>query len=126
MMTGMTETPHTLYERHADTLAQARRAIRERTYFSAYPESPSPRVYGETAAADGQAAFQANLGRLFPLDGGTDRDGGTDPVATEVSPFGVDLGVSYPHRDPDTLLTAATAALPAWRDLFFPPRRGDG
>jgi phenylacetic acid degradation protein paaN len=106
----MTETPHPLFVRHADTLARARTAIHERGYFSAYPESPSPRVYGETAAADGQAAFQAYLGGTFPLD----RPG--DPVATEVSPFGTPLGVSYPHADADTLIAAATAALPSWRD----------
>jgi phenylacetic acid degradation protein paaN len=40
----------------------------------------------------------------------------TDWVATEVSPFGIDLAVRYPHADADTLVTAAQAALPAWRD----------
>jgi phenylacetic acid degradation protein paaN len=117
-MANMTETPQLLQTRHADTLAQARRAIHERTYFSAYPESPSPRVYGETAAADGYAAFQAYLGKLFPLDGTG------DPVATEVSPFGVDLRVSYPHAEPDALIAAATAALPAWRDAGPDARAG--
>jgi phenylacetic acid degradation protein paaN len=125
----MTETPHPLYTRpdpaarddlfarHADTLARARTAIRERAYFSAYPESPSPRGYGETAAADGQAAFQAYLGRPFPLPGG-------DPVATEVSPYGIDLAIGYPHTDPDTLIAAASAALPAWRDAGPDTRAG--
>jgi phenylacetic acid degradation protein paaN len=118
MMAGMTETPHPLYERHADTLAQARRATRERTYFSAYPESPSPRVYGETAAADGQAAFQAYLGGVFPLDGSG------EPVATEVSPYGTEIGVGYRHTDPDTLLAAAAAALPSWREAGPQTRAG--
>ena len=118
MMASMTETPHPLYERHADTLAQARRATRERTHFSAYPESPSPRVYGATAAADGQAAFQAYLGGVFPLDGSG------DPVATEVSPYGTEIGVSYRHTDADTLLAAAAAALPPWRDAGPQTRAG--
>ena len=117
-MAHMTETPQLLHTRHADTLAQARRAIRERTYFSAHPESPSPRVYGETAAAEGRAAFEAYLGRPFPCD----LPG--DPVATEVSPFGTDLGVSYPHADPDSLIAAATTALPAWRDAGPDARAG--
>jgi phenylacetic acid degradation protein paaN len=117
-MGGMTETPHSLYVRHADTLARAGAAIRERAYYSAYPESPSPRVYGETAAADGQAAYQAYLGGVFPLD----QPG--EPVATEVSPFGTALGVSYPHADPDTLIAAATAALPTWRDAGPDTRAG--
>lgn len=108
----MTETPHPWYTKHADTLARALTAITERGYWSAYPESPSPRVYGETAAAEGEAAFRSYLGRQFPLD----QPGTRDWVATETSPYGVDLSVSYPHSDPDTLLAAARAALPAWRD----------
>jgi phenylacetic acid degradation protein paaN len=109
---GMTETPHPLFTTHADTLDRALTAISERAYWSAYPESPSPRVYGETAAADGEAAFRAHLGGRFELD-----QPGTDGwVQTETSPFGVELGISYPHAAPEALLSAATAALPAWRD----------
>lgn len=112
MMAGMTETPHPLYDRHADTLHRALTAITERGYWSAYPESPSPRVYGETAAADGKAAFEAYLGGDFPLD----QPGAGDRVATETSPFGVALDVRYPHPGADEAVAAASAALPAWRD----------
>ncbi|MEU2665682.1 phenylacetic acid degradation protein PaaN [Micromonospora sp. NBC_01740] len=108
----MTETPHPLYDRHADTLNRALTAITERGYWSAYPESPSPRVYGETAAADGKAAFEAYLGGDFPLD----QPRTADRVATESSPFGVELNVRYPHAGADELVAAATAALPGWRD----------
>ncbi|GIM82725.1 phenylacetic acid degradation protein PaaN [Salinispora arenicola] len=119
-MAGMTETPHPLYDRHADTLNRALTAISQRGYWSAYPESPSPRVYGETAAADGKAAFEAYLGRDFPLD----QAGDGSTVATEVSPFGVDLGVRYPHAAADHLTTAATTALPSWRDAGPQTRAG--
>lgn len=115
-MAGMTENP--LYDKHADTLARALTAIVERDYWSAYPESPSPKVYGETAAAEGKAAFDAYLGKPFPLDQPGDR------VATETSPFGIELGIGYPHTDVDTLLAAATAALPAWRDAGPQTRAG--
>ncbi|MBF9129112.1 phenylacetic acid degradation protein PaaN [Plantactinospora sp. S1510] len=108
----MTETPHPFFARHADTLERALTAITERAYWSAYPESPSPRVYGETAAAEGEAAFRAYLDGKFPLD----QPGTLDWVATEASPFGIDLGVTYPHGDPDVLLAAAASALPGWRD----------
>ncbi|MDG4761704.1 phenylacetic acid degradation protein PaaN [Micromonospora sp. WMMD710] len=108
----MTETPHPLYDRHADTLNRALTAITERGYWSAYPESPSPRVYGETAAADGKAAFEAYLGGDFPLD----QPGTGERIATEASPFGVELAVRYPHAGTDDLISAASAALPAWRD----------
>ncbi|MGW4497386.1 phenylacetic acid degradation protein PaaN [Micromonospora sp. NPDC004336] len=116
----MTETPHPLYARHADTLTRALTAITERGYWSAYPESPSPRVYGETAAADGKAAFEAYLGGDFPLD----QPGAGDRVATESSPFGVELNVRYPHAGADELVAAATAALPGWRDAGPQARAG--
>lgn len=108
----MTETPHPLHARHSDTLERALTAITDRAYWSAHPESPSPRLYGDTAAAEGEVAFRAYLGGKFPLD----QPGTGDWVATEASPFGIDLGVSYPHPDPDVLLAAAVGALPAWRD----------
>ena len=108
----MTAPAHALVGTHADTLAKARAAIAERGYWSAYPESPSPRVYGESAAADGKKAFEAYLGSAFPLE----QPGTTGEVSSEVSPFGVDLGVTYPHGDVDALVLAARAAMPEWRD----------
>jgi phenylacetic acid degradation protein paaN len=110
-----TATPtHPLVGKHEDALAEARRALADRSYYSRYPESPSPRVYGETAAADGLAAYEAHLGgRYTALD-----DQPTDGtwVGSEVSPYGPVLGVEYPHLDVDRALAAARAALPGWRD----------
>lgn len=117
-MNGMTENP--LYEKHADTLARALTALTERDYWSPFPESPSPKVYGENAAAEGKAAFEAYLGGSFPIDQPGDR------VATETSPFGITLDVSYPRTDVDSLVGAATAALPAWRDAGPRTRAGVG
>ena len=63
-------------------------------------------MYGETAAADGKAAFEAWLGTTFPLD----TPGSQGYVATERSPYGFDLDVSYPHTtDVDPLIEAALA-----------------
>jgi phenylacetic acid degradation protein paaN len=100
------------FAQHHETLDQALTAIAERSYWSAYPESPSPRIYGETAAAEGEAAYRAYLGTDFPLK---DQPATTSWVATERSPFGVDLDVRYPHPDVDGLLAAAAAGQPAWR-----------
>jgi phenylacetic acid degradation protein paaN len=111
-MDRMTAPAHALVGTHADTLAKARAAIAERGYWSAYPESPSPRVYGESAAADGKKAFEAYLSSAFPLE----QPGTKGEVSSEVSPFGVDLGVTYPHGDVDALVLAARAAMPEWRD----------
>jgi phenylacetic acid degradation protein paaN len=104
-----------LESRHRPVLDQALEAIRTRGYFSAFPESPSPKVYGESAAADGKAAFEALLGTSFPLE----TPGATGTVATEKSPFGLPLEVAYPRMTADgvdTLMAAARAGIPAWRD----------
>ncbi|MCI0688667.1 MAG: phenylacetic acid degradation protein PaaN [Sporichthyaceae bacterium] len=101
-----------LVERHRPTLEAAVAAAAQRGYWSAYPESPSPKVYGETAAAEGLEAYQAYLGKPFPID-----QPSTDGwVGSERSPFGPKLGVTYPHPEVDALLAAMKAALPAWRD----------
>jgi phenylacetic acid degradation protein paaN len=104
---------HPLLTQHSETLNRAVQATRERAYWSHFPESPSPRAYGETAAADGEAAFQARLGRSFPLE--QPATGGE--VGEEISPYGLRLDIRYPHlSDPDRLLDAMAAALSAWRD----------
>ncbi|GAA2261728.1 phenylacetic acid degradation protein PaaN [Kitasatospora cystarginea] len=98
-----------LIERHQDTLDRALAAIRSRDYWSPYPEFP--KAYGESGAADGKAAFEALLGGVFALDGHP-TDG--ELVGGETSPYGIELGISYPHATPDALIGALQAARPAW------------
>ena len=103
-----------LVARHQPTLDAALAAIRTREYFSAYPESPSPRVYGETAAPVGRAAYDAWLDQDFPLE----TPGAEGRVATERSPYGPNLDVRYPRVKADgldALLGAARDAMPSWR-----------
>src|SRR3954463_9842161 len=98
------------FDRHRARLDGAVAACATREYFSAFDESPSPRVYGESAAADGKAAFEAWLGDAFPLT----TPGADGSVATERSPYGFDLGVSYPRAvDADALVSAASAGMKA-------------
>lgn len=100
-------------DRHRERLDAAVAASAARSYYSAFEESPSPRVYGESAAAEGKAAFEALLHQPFPLE----TPGSEGTVATERSPYGIDLGVTYPRaKDVDALLTAAQAGMKAWRD----------
>ncbi len=106
---------HELFDRHRDMLEKAVAASRSREYYSAFDESPSPRVYGEDAAPSGKAAFEAVLGSAFPLS----TPGASGTVSTEKSPFGFDLGVAYPRvteSGVDELLSAARAGMKAWRD----------
>ncbi len=102
---------HPLFEKHRATLDQALAAMRTRGFWSPYLEIPSPKVYGEAAAADGKAAFDALLGKPFALD----QPGRTGWIAPERSPYGIDLGVSYPVCDADALIEAARAAMAGWR-----------
>jgi phenylacetic acid degradation protein paaN len=99
-----------LVERHRETLDSARAATRSRAFWSAFPEHPG--AYGEDSAATGKAAFDAYLGNEFPLD----QPGVDGRVGAERSPYGLELGIAYPHSSTDILLAAATAAIPAWRD----------
>ncbi|WP_246796635.1 phenylacetic acid degradation protein PaaN [Burkholderia perseverans] len=102
---------HPLFTKHEATLQQALSAIETRGYWSPFAEMPSPKVYGESAAADGEAAFQAQLGQRFALD----QPGTGGEVGAELSPYGFPLGIRYPEASPDQLAEAAAAAQPAWR-----------
>lgn len=110
-----------LFARHRDRLDAAVAACATREFHSAFDESPSPRVYGETAAAEGQTAFEALLGGDFPIS----TPGSEGTVATEKSPYGLPLDVSYPRaHDLDALLAASTAGMKAWRDAGPEARLG--
>lgn len=111
---------HPLFETHRETLEGALRAIESRAYHSAYPEVPSGKVYGETAKADGEAAFSARLNALFVID----QPGTVGAVGAERSPYGIDLGVTYPKVDLDVLLPAAQQAMRGWRDASPEARVG--
>ncbi len=102
---------HPLFTKHEATLDQALAAIETRGYWSPFAEMPSPKVYGETAAADGEAAFKAHLGKTFELD----QPSTGETVGDERSPFGIGLGIKYPKSDPDALIRAASEAQSAWR-----------
>ncbi|SDX71616.1 phenylacetic acid degradation protein paaN [Collimonas sp. OK242] len=103
--------PHPFFERHQVLLQQATAAIEQRAYWSAYAEMPSPKAYGETANADGKAAYEAHLGKPFALT----QAATAGQTGKEASPYGFDLGISYPKADLEQLFTAIKAAAPAWR-----------
>jgi phenylacetic acid degradation protein paaN len=102
---------HPLFSKHEDTLQKALAAIETRGYWSPFVEMPSPKVYGETANVDGEAAFKAHLNQTIELD----QPSTGETVGAEVSPFGFPLGIRYPKADPDTLIAAAASAQASWR-----------
>ncbi|MFD3438537.1 phenylacetic acid degradation protein PaaN [Streptomyces sp. NPDC058685] len=99
-----------LTETHRPTLDQALEAIRTRAYWSPHPEHP--KAYGESAPAEGLAAFEALRGTRFDLD----QPGTDDWTGGEVSPYGPELGIEYPHPDLDVLLPAMRAGMAGWRE----------
>ncbi len=102
---------HPFFERHRATLDRALQAIAERGYWSPYPESASPKIYGEGAAEAGKAAFDALRNTAFPLD----QPAAAGSVGGEKSPYGFPLGITYPKPDVDRLFAAIAAAQPSWR-----------
>ncbi|MFE2514960.1 phenylacetic acid degradation protein PaaN [Streptomyces mirabilis] len=106
-------TAHELTAQHRPTLDQALEAIRTRAYWSPHPEHP--KAYGENGSlsmAEGKAAFDTLLGSRLDLG----QPGTDDWVGGEISPYGIELGVTYPHADVDVLLPAMRAGQRAWRD----------
>ncbi|MFJ3710445.1 phenylacetic acid degradation protein PaaN [Streptomyces sp. NPDC090053] len=94
-----------LSQTHRPTLDQALDAIRTRAYWSPHPEHP------KAYAGDGKAAFDALLGKRLDLG----QPGTDDWTGGEVSPYGIELDISYPHPDLDVLLPAMSAATGSWR-----------
>ncbi|MDX2677253.1 phenylacetic acid degradation protein PaaN [Streptomyces soliscabiei] len=106
-------TTHDLIAQHRPTLDQALETIRTRAYWSPHPEHP--KAYGENGSLDaaaGKAAFESVLHTRLDLG----QPGTDDWVGDEISPYGIELGVTYPHPDLETLLPAMRAGQRAWRD----------
>lgn len=111
-----------LFEKHSTLLNQAIEALHKRTFFAAYPEHPAPAVYGETADADGQAAFRATLGNKFAL---LKQANATAWIGIEESPYTQEpLGITYPAFSIDTLINHAQSAYHVWRKVSVQERTG--
>ena len=96
-------TADQLIDQHRPTLDQALEAIRTRAYWSPHPEHP--KAYGE----DGSLARPRARPPSTPCCGtrlDLDQPGTDDWTGGEVSPYGIELGVEYPHADIDVLLPA--------------------
>ena len=92
----------TLFEKHQPTVTKAIEALHSRIFFAAFPENPSPAVYGETADADGQAKFKNQLGKKFEE---LKQSGATTWGGQEESPYTQEaLNISYPLSSVDALI----------------------
>ena len=102
---------HPFFERHRATLERAVEAIATRGFWTPFPESPSPKVYGEGAAEAGKTAFDKLANQRFALT----QPATIGQVGGERSPYGIRLGITYPKPDVDGLMSAVEAAEASWR-----------
>src|SRR5882672_5453261 len=111
-----------LFGKHQATIAKAIEALHARTFYAAFPEQPSPAVYGETADGDGQAKFKALLGKKFEELKQPKPEGWS---GQEESPYLQEgLGVVYPNFAVKTVIERAGAAWQPWRKLNPSDRAG--
>ncbi|WP_374299180.1 phenylacetic acid degradation protein PaaN [Paracoccus sp. (in: a-proteobacteria)] len=92
--------------RHRRMLEDAVQALHARTFWTPFSEVPSGKIYGETAKADGEAAYAALLGQPFALPGHPKQR----RLGAEVSPWGKALRITYPAAEAPALIAAAQGA----------------
>ncbi|WP_408990192.1 phenylacetic acid degradation protein PaaN [Streptomyces stelliscabiei] len=112
-MERLTAVGATAYERHRALLHDVVRAMA-----AGECRMPFTAATGQDAADAGMRStrtaakvFASLLGRPFDLD----QPGELGRVATEFSPYGIAMGIGYPHCDPAALVAAATRATAGWR-----------
>jgi phenylacetic acid degradation protein paaN len=100
---------------YTQTLHQAIDALHARTFFSLFPESPSPEVYGEDGDRKGQEAFNDLLNQQFTE---LQQSGPQAWAGQEESPFTRQpLGITYPYFSTETLMERAQVAFHSWRKV---------
>ena len=104
-----------MINKHQATLDAAVQALHGRTFFAAFPENPSPEIYGADADAQGRAKFAAMRGQHFQeLQQGEPQGW----AGQEESPYEqAALGIKYPYYAPETLVDNAQATFAEWRKL---------
>jgi phenylacetic acid degradation protein paaN len=111
-----------LYKKHDTLINKAIQALHDRTFFAAFPEHPAPSIYGENADADGQAKFNAMLGKKFEELKQSNPEGW---AGQEESPYLQEpLKVSYPIFSVNTLIQNAESAFHQWRKVSVNERAG--
>jgi phenylacetic acid degradation protein paaN len=109
-----------LYEKHKAFIDKALEAIHNRTFYAAYPEHP--KAYGEEGFAQGKVVFEAMCGKKF--EGLSDKNV-NGWIGEEVSPYTQEaLNIQYPLYEFEATITAAKAAMQAWKKINPQERAG--
>lgn len=102
----------TWYADHQDRLRGAIAALRSRTAYAAFQESPSRRFHPDGAKAKGLETFNGLLNSTFRLDGPAHGH-----VGSEKSPYTREpLGIRYPRLNPNATIAAAKSAMKPFAD----------
>ena len=110
-----------LFQKHRETLDKALDACRQRYSWTAYPESPSSKIWGQEKPVTGKLNFEALLGNDYPLS----QPGEVGRTGAEVSPYtGEPLSISYPKMDVEALYRSIASAMPDWRNAAPQTRMG--
>jgi phenylacetic acid degradation protein paaN len=111
-----------LFEKNQATLVKAIDALHARKFYAAFPEHPSPAIYGETADSDGQAKFKSHLGNKFSE---LKQPGENGWAGQEESPYLQEsLNVSYPLFSNEILIDRAKNSFHSWRKVSAKDRAG--
>jgi phenylacetic acid degradation protein paaN len=110
-----------LLQKHRATLDKAIDACNKRYSWTAYPESPSSKIWGHEAPAAGRENFDAMLGAQYPLQ----QPGEIGRTGAEISPYTREpLGITYPKVDVNVLYQSIAQGMPAWREASADVRIG--
>jgi len=107
--TSVQPVTNSLVGKHRPTLEQALRAIRERAYWSAFPESPSPKGYGESAADDARGQ-------------GVSRGSSATRIGAQTTTGGVVVGVDSSAIATSSAASTKTAGSPPGSPPTSDPR----
>ncbi|MCC5921253.1 MAG: phenylacetic acid degradation protein PaaN [Cyclobacteriaceae bacterium] len=111
-----------LFEKHEKLIKEAVAANQDRTFYAAYPEHPSPKVYGEEGDAQGREFFKSSMNKPF---GELLQAEPENWVGVEESPYlQQPLGITYPYFSNDTLVKRSQLALQSWRKVHHRDRVG--
>ncbi len=103
-----------LVDRHQNTLQAAIQAQLQRHFYAHWNEVPSGKIYGETANAEGQKAFEQRLNSKFTdlLQHSEDHW-----IGEEESPYGFALNILYPQTSTERLIANLQSAAQQWQSL---------
>ncbi|UII24443.1 phenylacetic acid degradation protein PaaN [Fulvivirga maritima] len=111
-----------LFNKYKNLLETAIKAVHERTFFAAFPEHPSPKIYGETADEEGLQNYESHLGKQFDE---LLQEGATSWSGSEESPYLKEsLNITYPVTPVEVLIDNSEKAFEQWRKVTLERRAG--